>query len=72
MHSHVADCQHRLLLSQKVAAAAQRKNKVKDAHDRAVEAKEDAGELLQVLIEARTSERVLVAKLTQHRKEHGC
>jgi hypothetical protein len=27
---------------------------------------------LQALTEARTAERVLVAKLAEHRQEHGC
>jgi len=72
MRSSTADCQQRLLLSQKIVAAVQRKNKLKEARDRAVKAKQDTRELLQQLSEARTAERVMVAKLALHRKEHGC
>jgi hypothetical protein len=65
-------CEQRTLLAQEVADAVLRKHKAREAHDRAVEAKQDAGALLQALNEARTAERVLVAKLAQHRREHGC
>jgi hypothetical protein len=50
----------------------QSKNKAKEAHDRSAAAKQDTISLLQALTEARTAELVLVAKLAEHRKEHGC
>jgi hypothetical protein len=65
-------CEERIRLSEEVADAVLRKHKARKAYDRAVEAKQDIGALLQALNEARTAERVLVSKLAQHRKEHGC
>ena len=65
-------CPQRLLLAQEVADAVQRKHKARDEHDHAADAKQETVVLLQALNEARTSERVLVAKLAEHRKEHGC
>ena len=72
MHTAPGSCKQRVRLSQEIADAIQRKYKALIEHDRAVEAKQEVGALLQALTEARTAERVLVAKLAEHRQEHGC
>ena len=72
MPSPQTACPQRVQLAQEVADAVQRKYKARDEHDRAAEAKEDTALTLQALTEAGTAERVLVAKLAQHRREHGC
>ena len=65
-------CEQKVLLSQEVDDAVLRKRQAWEAHDRAVAAKQDAGALLTAFYEALEAERALIAKLDQHRKEHGC
>jgi hypothetical protein len=66
------NCQQRVRLSQEIANAMQRKYKALSDYDRAVNTQQDSRAFVQALAEARTAERVLVAKLAEHQKEHGC
>jgi hypothetical protein len=72
MPSPQAACPQRVQLAQEVPDAVQRKYEARDKHDRVAEAEVDTTLTLQALTEAGTAERVLVAKLAQHRQEHGC
>ena len=69
---YLYDCHQRQLLLVDVIEAAKRSCKAKEECSRAAEADQDIGPFIQAFGEARLAERVLVAKLAEHRKEHGC
>jgi hypothetical protein len=65
-------CRERVLLLEEVGQAIRRSYQAMEEHDRAAMAKQDVTLLSQALAEARRVERTAVAKLKQHREDHGC
>jgi len=66
------ECRERILLSQEAAQAIERSYKSREEHDRVAANKSDSAASAEALTEARTAERLIISKLNQHRKVHGC